>query len=54
MTALAVAAGGPSNIWSIGGELGLDRGEAAALFEYLKDAGLAEYRAGGGRGRPDA
>src|SRR6266511_1772172 len=39
---------GSSNMWSIGAELGLDRREASAVFEYLKDAGLTEYRAAGG------
>jgi hypothetical protein len=39
---------GSSNMWSIGAELGLDRRQAAAVFEYLKDAGLTEYRAAGG------
>jgi hypothetical protein len=41
---------GSSNMWSIGAELGLDRRQAAAVFEYLKDAGLTEYRAAGGIG----
>jgi hypothetical protein len=39
---------GAYEMWSIGRDLDLDRRETAGVFDYLKDAGLAEYRAAGG------
>jgi hypothetical protein len=39
---------GGYDMWSIGRALDLDRRATAGVFEYLNDAGLAEFRAAGG------